>query len=302
MLAFHIYYKVALGEEFVAEEAGLVEIAAGIAAQVEYELIHTLGKKLDNGGDDLLVGGTGELAELDICSAVVHHKGGIHTVERDLAPGDVKDYILSATAYLYVHLGAGRTLHHQHHRVLRGIHAGYHLVVHGDDSVARKQTGLLGRPSRDDTEHYGRVIRHVELYAYALEIALKFRFGFAQFDRRKINRMGVELRERGHDCGIGHLLHVNGIHVVLLNVVEYEAELAPVAIFPVSHSLALLHFLPYKTKQHTDDDAQNGDEYRALLHKISLFSQPLSPPCAAGPRRQSDGTRRDIRRGKSPTV
>ena len=42
--------------------------------------------------------------------------------------------------------------------------------------------------------------------------------------------MGVELAESGHDGSVGDLFHVDRIHIVVLNLLKDQVELAPILV------------------------------------------------------------------------
>ena len=187
---------------------------------------------------EFLICGTGEFGELYITCTVIHHERRIYAVYRYLVADYVERYLSAFAAYRDLHLCSLRAFHQAYHAVLRGLHACDDLLVHLDDPVALKQSGLLRRASGDGVQDYRRVIGHIECDAYALEIAGKLALRLCELDRRKIHRMGIQFREGCNDCSVCHALHVEGVHIVLLNLLQDEVELAPAVV--VSVELLLL--------------------------------------------------------------
>ena len=191
--ALEIDYLITLVEEHVSQGESLVEIASRVVPQVENHTGHALGEQLGSSEQDFLVGVARELGKAQIAGAVVHHEGGVHAMHRNLAPGYVEGDFLPVAEHGDLHLGAGRALHPPDHAVLRELHARNGNVVDVHQPVPLKHSRLLCRTAGDDLQHYGRIVRDVELYAYSVEIAGKFRLGSLKFLRLKVYGMGVQL-------------------------------------------------------------------------------------------------------------
>ncbi len=69
--ALQIYYGIAHLEEVVGQKKRLVQIAAGIVTDVEYQLLHALVAQGKRSLVTFLVSGAGEFSETDIAHAVV---------------------------------------------------------------------------------------------------------------------------------------------------------------------------------------------------------------------------------------
>ena len=171
MQSFHINDLVALFEELIAEEVGLIKISSRVFAQVEEQMCHTLSLETCRSGYEFGIGSACEFGQTDVTRAFVQHKCRIHAMDRNLVPGDIERYLLPGSLHGDRDLRAGRPLHKPYHRILRSLMSGYLTGIHQDYAVSLLKPGLFGRSSGNDAEHDGRVVGHIELYAYSLEIA-----------------------------------------------------------------------------------------------------------------------------------
>ena len=177
---------------------------------------------------------------------------------RNLVPGDVKGDFFSCPVNGHRNLGAGRTFHQPHHRVLRGFLSGNVTTVHPDDAVALLKPRLFRRSSRNHTQHYGRIVGYIELNTYALEIAGEFSLGSLQLHRRQIHGMGIQLAQGGCDGSIRECLDIHCVHIVFLNLLKYEVELAPTVVIPIESLLTVYESEDYECCQNPDDSAEHG--------------------------------------------
>ncbi len=141
-------------------------------------------------------------------------------MDGNLSPGDFEGNILPTAADGNCDLGSRGTLHPPDHAVLGEFDAGDYLVVHLQNPVSLLQPDLLRGASRDDFQHDGSVVRHVELDTDPIEIAGEFGLGFFQFDRRHVHRMGIQFRQGSRDGRVGDCFVVDGVDVVLFDLVQ----------------------------------------------------------------------------------
>ena len=231
MLSFHIHDGVSGREEVVGKEERLVHIAAGVVADVEDEVIHSLFQQLHGSLVALLVGGAGELAQANVPHARTNHKGSVHTVHGNLAAGYFKGNDIVAALDGNGDLAAGRAFDVAHHAVLRELHTGYHQVVHFEQTVSGLQTHLLGGTAGNDFQHNGGVVGHVELDADSVKIAGQGLLGSLQFHGRQIHGMRVQLGQGCRNGSLRHAVLVQRVHIILLHQIENEIELLPVLHF-----------------------------------------------------------------------
>ena len=90
MQSLHVDDLVALFKEFVAEHIGLVQIASGVFPEVEYQVIHPLGAKFGDSGNELDICSPRKLREFDIARLRVNHECRVNAMNRNFASRDIK--------------------------------------------------------------------------------------------------------------------------------------------------------------------------------------------------------------------
>ena len=231
--SLHVDDLVALFKEFIAEHIGLVQIASGVVPKVEDQPRHPFADQFGAGLGDFDECRSGELRELDVACGVIDHERRVHAVYRDFSSCDLERDPLFASSYGDGDLSACRAFHPAHHAVLRKSHAGDVLFPDLENPVAFLKTDLLGWPSRNDLQHEvhdGSVVRHVELYADAVEIAGEVSLRLCQLHRRHVDRVRVKLRKCSRDCRFSDIIDVDGVHIVSVDLVEDQIQLAPVTV------------------------------------------------------------------------
>ena len=88
--SLHVDDLVALFKEFVAEHIGLVQIASGVFPEVEYQVIHPLGAKFGDSGNELDICSPRKLREFDIARLRVNHECRVNAMNRNFASRDIK--------------------------------------------------------------------------------------------------------------------------------------------------------------------------------------------------------------------
>ena len=236
MKAFHIHDAITLLKELVCKKPGLVEIASGIVPEVEYEPLHSLLYKRGSGRSEFRIGRPGEFRKLDVSCSIVDHEGCIDAVDRNLIPHDIERNDGTVAIDRYLHLRTFRAFHEPYHAVLRHLDTCHDPVIDLYDPVALKKTCLLGRTAWQRVKDDGRIVRDIECNAYTFEIAGKLSLRFGKFNRRKIHGMRIKLCQRSHNSSIRHILHIDRVHIILLDLLKYEVQFTP----PVVVSVKLL--------------------------------------------------------------
>ena len=113
-------------------------------------------------------------------------------MHRDFSALDIERNLLLSPLHENPDLCSGTSLHAAHHAVLREFDARNIARIHFQDAVSRLESDFFGRTSGDDFQDDRRVIRDIELYADAVEVAGKLSLRFLQFHRRQINGMRVK--------------------------------------------------------------------------------------------------------------
>ena len=252
--AFQINHTCTLRKEHVREEERLVEEAAAVVAEVEYHPFHPKGDQLVACPGHLFISRAGEFAKAEVSCRVVDHECRVQAVHGNLAAGNLERHCLPVAKNGDGHFRPGRAAHLANHAVLRELHAGYILFIHLEDTVAGLKPDLFRRSSGDDFQHDGCIVWHVELYAYAVEIAGKLRFGFLEDCRGHIHGMGIQRPQSRGDGGIGDGLAVHRIHIMLIQRLKHEIKFAPVPEFSAHQVLVLLGFLE-------SQDGKGADEH-----------------------------------------
>ena len=187
-------------------------------------------------------------------------------MRRNLVAGDIERYLLVPAPDGDQHPGAGGALHTTDHTVLRETHASDVGGIDLEQTVAGLHADLLRRAAGDDFNHHGRIVRHVELYADAGEVAGKVLLGVFQFLRRHIDGMRVEGRESSVDGRFGDLLAIDRINVMIIYSLQHQVEFAPVPGRCLEHAAALGDAAEGEHKGRTDEDADQQYKERIVLH------------------------------------
>ena len=206
---------------------------------------------------------------------VVHHKGCVHGMGRNLASGNFERDDFLVPLYGYLDLAACLAFDAAHHRVLGELHSRDGGGVHADDAVSGLESHLLGRASRDDFYHDCRVVGYVELYAYAVKVGGQVLFVLLKHAREHIGGMRVQGCEGGAGYGIGHLGTVHGVHVVLLYALEDKVHFLPVPRARLDFAGSGGGALHDQGQQYAYNDAQQGSHNGSLLHQQSTFSTSI---------------------------
>ena len=202
-------------------------------------------------------------------------------MNRNLASLYIERYLCIVPLHEYPDLSTGLSLHPPDHTVLREADAGDIAAVHLQDSVTRLKTGFLGRAARNDLQHNGGVIRHIELNPDAVKVAGKLGLRLLKLNRWKIDGMRVKSRKRGFHSRICNLLDVHLIHIVLLHLLKNEIQLPPLGIIAVHPGILLDQRINKASAQHTYHDAEHCSqrcEFVFLCHLIYIIDNQLVQP------------------------
>ena len=290
MKALHIHYQLALLQEQVGKGQRLVEEAAAVVAKVHDEVAHPLLFQVQGRKHELLRRSARELAQAQESGSVVDHKSSIHGVRGYLGARDFKRNIFRAAPDGDSHLGAGRSLHTPHHTVLREGNSGYRRGVNLEQAVSGLHTEFFGRAAGYHLYDHGRIVRHVELNAYAGKIAGKVFFRLLQTAGRHIHRMRIQGGEGGRHGGVCDLAAVHGIDILLIDGLQHKINLAPVVVLGTQHTAVLGQPVSGHHHAGAEQHPYNQRYEGRTVHISPLFLLPLRP-CAEGPPRRSTCTR-----------
>ncbi len=138
-------------------------------------------------------------------------------MERYLVAHHVKlDFLLNSRAHHpKMHGGALFPAQHFHYNIGRLFHARNQRVVHAHNAVARQDAHFLRRAFVGGLYHNERVLEHVELHAYPLEIATQ---GFVEsLCLRSVRICGVRVELREHSL-YRTLREFHGVHRIHIKV------------------------------------------------------------------------------------
>ena len=242
-----------LGQELVAHADGRVEEAAGVGAQIDDQGGHALPLELQDGVVELLGRGAAELVELDVAGVGVHHIGHIHGVGRNHAARDLVGVLVLEPRTQDADLHLCALVAAQQLEGLLVLNADDGLPIHLDHTVAGHQPGFLGGTAGDDRHHHQRVVHNVELDADALERALQ------SLHRRLVvlggGVGGVRIQSLQHrvDSQPVNRVHIDGIHVVLVDVSHHLAHLLELVVAALAQPVRV-------DAQGEGESGQEGDQ------------------------------------------
>lgn len=189
-----IYYQVALGQEFIGYEYGLVEISSRVPAQVEDEFCHALAAQRRYGAHQFGIRRAGELRKLYVSDMVGDHERGLDALQRNGVAHDRHVHKVGDTLTFEreLHLCTAAAAQAVYDFVLRDLAAGHDRVVDADYAVAGTHPGLVARTRRNDVQDDNRVGSHVEDNADAVELAFERFVHLLHLRSGDIDRMRVE--------------------------------------------------------------------------------------------------------------
>ena len=206
-------------EELAGELCGSAEVAAAVALEVDDEVAHALLLQAFDGSDDLFVGGGSEIGEAHEAYAGFHDIGCVERRHGNLVALDVEGEraVDAAADYAELHLRTLGPAQSAHDVLAAHLDARDGRVVDQRDAVAGNDAGLLRRSFGHGLDDYERVVEHIELHAYAVEVALQRLVELLRVLGVGIGRVRVELREHARD-GVLHLsLYVDGVDIHLVD-------------------------------------------------------------------------------------
>ena len=214
-------------QKFIGKLGGDVEVSASVVRQVDDELFHSLFLQLRHSIHILFVGTACKAAQADVARFVISHVGGIDAVEGDVVAGDAEfDGLRRAAAfYRHVHLRSLRSSEALHNVGVAHFLPGNQRVVDGNDAVAGNDSHALRRAASNRLDDVERVFLHVELYAYAAEVAVEWFGQFLCLFLVGVSRVWVELFKHALDGVFNELVFVDGVHIVVVDGVFGKAQL-----------------------------------------------------------------------------
>ena len=207
--------ELVLGQKLVGNLDGCLQIAAAVFLQVKNQALHTLCVQLLKGIAKLLMGSGTEVADTDVADAGTNHVRSVDRLDGNL----VADYcerqaVLDARADdAQNHLGVFGTTKSAHYLLLRHLHAGNGSIVDADDAVAGYNAHLFGGAVGDGLDDHQRVVNHVELHAYALEVAVQRFVHLLHLLGIGVGGVGVELLQHAPDGVLHELGLVDGVDI-----------------------------------------------------------------------------------------
>ena len=160
-------------QEFVGHLDGRHQVAAGVAAKVDGQILKTFLRQTGQGDEQFGIGFLPEILNPDVTSVVVEHVGGSNTLHGYLAAGDGDTVQLLFLIAQNAHLDLGILLAFQlaHSGLVGNLFTDEGLAVDLDNLVTCQHTGTLGRAVTNYVLNVDSILTNGELDAYAKERA-----------------------------------------------------------------------------------------------------------------------------------
>ena len=271
-------------QEPVRDRDRLIERAAGIVAQVQHQPLHALGHQLLEAGADFMIGGLGELAELQVAGLAVDHEIPADADDVDLVAGDlqVDQLIVAAALDRDVDRGALRPLQ-QLDRVLAGhplgvLHrhlAGGILAFDAGDDVAAAKPLLEGGGSFEDRHDRDVAVDRLNLDAEPVVASFLPFTHLRILARVEEARMGVERFQHALDAAIDEAVGGDFLDVFAIDRRERRREDAVLLgdlVLPGEH--AAEEAADQRRKDHRQ---QRNREESGITHVRIVTDQVLRP-------------------------
>ena len=226
-LALHIDDHLATGNELVEHGHGRVQESAGIVAQVDDELGAAFFLLFGDGGDELVIGGAGEAAHLDVADVSPDLIGSVDGAVGHFATGNDKVSQLRGMVALHTELHPCALLAAQgaHDLGLLEALAGERRVVDRYDAIEGAETGLLSGPTGDDAGDEDRVVSQTEGDADAAERPLEIVVNGLHTLGRDEHGVRIKLADQVLSRAVDEVAHVDRVNVLRVDDVEDGVDL-----------------------------------------------------------------------------
>ena len=184
-------------KELACHIEGSPKIASAVVGEIYDKILHALLLELGYGLAYLLACFLGKSGDTDISGRRIGHESLVDTVERNIVADNAETDRISGTLHFKIHHRAFRPAEMLHHIGIDHLLAGQYGIVCTDNAVAGHNTDLLRRASGYGLDDIDSVLKHIELNAYAAELALERLSEFFRLGRRGICRMRIESLEHG---------------------------------------------------------------------------------------------------------
>ena len=137
-------------------------------------MLHSLLLQLLHSVHKFRVGLLGKTADAHISGDVVHHVRCVDAEKRYIIAHDaeVDEFGHIVSLHFHAHFSAFRPAQALHYVAVLHFHSGDGGVIDLHNAVAGENTHALRRSTHDSLNHIKRIFLHVELNAYAAEVAL----------------------------------------------------------------------------------------------------------------------------------
>ena len=191
---FGVDYKTPLGQKFVGYHYRLIQKAARITPQVEYQTLHALAAQTCQRPKQLDMRRARELRQTHVTdmTLAVEHKRRIDAVQLyGIAHDLYLDLVADAlTAYRQTHVRTARSAQTLYDILLRYVAPCHERVVDTHDTVAGTHSRAVARPLGNDVHDNDRIGGRIEHYAYAVELAVERFVDLIELLGRNIYRVG----------------------------------------------------------------------------------------------------------------
>ncbi len=226
---FGVDYKTPLGQKFVGYHYRLIQKAARITPQVEYQTLHALAAQTCQRPEQLDMRRARELRQTHVTdmTLAVEHKRRIDAVQLyGIAHYLYLDLVADAlTAYRQTHVRTARSAQTLYDILLRYVAPCHERVVDTHDTVAGTHSRAVARPLGNDVHDNDRIGGRIEHYAYAVELAVERFVDLIELLGRNIYRVGIELVQQLRYDLLVYRVERNGVDIVILYAVDRLQQL-----------------------------------------------------------------------------
>ena len=183
------------GNKLVGQARGAVEVAAGIAAQVQYQALHAVALQVGQLRLKLFVSAGRKPIDFDVARLLIlQQHAGLHGRVGQPAPAELQPQRLrlARPGHRQAHAAAARPVQQPPQLPVAEARAGHGDRAHAQQLVAGQQARPGGRAAGQQVHHRRGIPKNVELQPYPVEAALQKGIGLLPVLGPDVGRVRVE--------------------------------------------------------------------------------------------------------------